>query len=65
MWTCALRDGVTFHDGATLDANDVVVSFAAAWDTKHPLHIGRDGLFDLRPRQLRRVPQPAARRVVA
>jgi ABC-type transport system substrate-binding protein len=25
-WTCTLRDGVSFHDGATLDANDVVLS---------------------------------------
>ena len=24
-WTFTLRDGVKFHDGATLDANDVVV----------------------------------------
>ena len=30
-----------FHDGADLDANDVVVSYAAQWDTKHPLHKGR------------------------
>ena len=44
-WTCALRSGVTFHDGATLDANDVVLSFAAAWDAEHPLHAGRTGEF--------------------
>jgi peptide/nickel transport system substrate-binding protein len=48
-WTCALREGVKFHNGADFDANDVVVSFAAAWDTKHPLHIGRDGLFTYIP----------------
>ena len=29
-WTCTLRQGVTFHDGATLDANDVVLSYAVA-----------------------------------
>jgi ABC-type transport system substrate-binding protein len=49
VWTCTLREGVKFHDGADFDANDVVLSYAAAWDTKHPLHIGRDGLFDYVP----------------
>jgi ABC-type transport system substrate-binding protein len=49
VWTCTLREGVKFHDGADFDANDVVVSYAAAWDTQHPLHIGRDGLFDYVP----------------
>jgi ABC-type transport system substrate-binding protein len=48
-WTCTLRDGVTFSDGAALDANDVVVSYAAQWDTKHPLHIGRSGAFEYWP----------------
>lgn len=45
-WTCTLREGVTFHDGATFDANDVVVSYAVQWDADHPLHIGRTGTFD-------------------
>jgi peptide/nickel transport system substrate-binding protein len=49
VWTCTLREGVKFHDGADFDANDVVLSYAAAWDTQHPLHIGRDGLFDYVP----------------
>jgi ABC-type transport system substrate-binding protein len=44
-WTCTLRPGVTFHDGASLDANDVVLSFAAQWDAEHPLHAGREGRF--------------------
>jgi ABC-type transport system substrate-binding protein len=44
-WTFTLRDGVTFHDGATLDANDVVLSYAVQWDAAHPLHVGRDGSF--------------------
>jgi len=45
VWTCTLRDGVTFHDGATLDANDVVTTFAAQWDAEHPLHVGNTGAF--------------------
>ena len=44
-WTCTLREGVTFHDGSTLDADDVVLSYAVQWDAEHPLHIGRDGSF--------------------
>jgi peptide/nickel transport system substrate-binding protein len=44
-WTCTLREGVTFHDGSTLDANDVVMSYAVQWDAGHELHIGRDGSF--------------------
>lgn len=49
-WTCVLRDGVRFHDGALLDANDVVLSWASAWDASHPLHRGRTATFALFPR---------------
>jgi ABC-type transport system substrate-binding protein len=45
VWTCTLQDGVTFHDGAALDANDVVTSYAVQWDAANPLHVGRDGSF--------------------
>jgi ABC-type transport system substrate-binding protein len=45
LWRCSLRSGVSFHDGTTLDANDVVLSFAAQWDADHPLHRGREGAF--------------------
>ncbi len=45
VWTCTLREGVTFHDGAALDANDVVTSYAVQWDAANPLHVGRDGSF--------------------
>jgi peptide/nickel transport system substrate-binding protein len=45
-WTFTLRDGVTFHDGATLDANDVVASYAMQWDAKNPNHKGRTGTFE-------------------
>ncbi len=49
VWTCALREGVTFHDGAALDANDVVTSYAVQWDAANPLHVGRDGTFTYFP----------------
>jgi len=45
-WTCALRQGVTFHDGTTLDANDVVVSYTAGLDASSPLHTGNSGVFE-------------------
>jgi peptide/nickel transport system substrate-binding protein len=45
VWTCTLRDGVRFHDGASLDANDVVLSYAVQWDADNPLHRGRTGTF--------------------
>jgi len=45
VWTFDLRSGVTFHDGSTFDANDVVTSYAVQWDAADPLHTGRDGNF--------------------
>jgi peptide/nickel transport system substrate-binding protein len=45
VWTCTLRDGVKFQDGSTLDASDVIVSFAAQWDQLSPQHIGDTGDF--------------------
>jgi peptide/nickel transport system substrate-binding protein len=44
-WTCTLRQGVRFHDGATFDANDVVLSYAVQWDAANPLHRGRTAAF--------------------
>lgn len=44
-WTFTLREGVTFHDGSTLDANDVVKSWVVQWDAADPLHVGRVGDF--------------------
>jgi ABC-type transport system substrate-binding protein len=48
-WTFKLREGVTYHNGADLDANDVILSYAAQWDAEHPLHVGRDGSFTYWP----------------
>lgn len=44
-WTCTLRANVKFHNGATLDAGDVVDTFAAMWDCTHPYHVGRTSVF--------------------
>lgn len=46
VWTCFLREGVQFHDGSTLDANDVITSFAAGIDASNPYHIGRSGAWE-------------------
>lgn len=45
VWTCNLREGVVFHDGSTLDANDVVLSYGLQWDAANPLHVGNSGAF--------------------
>ncbi|MGH8941834.1 MAG: ABC transporter substrate-binding protein [Acidimicrobiia bacterium] len=46
VWTCALREGVTFHDGSPFDANDVVASWSASLDGANPLHTGNTGVFE-------------------
>ncbi|MGH1490074.1 MAG: ABC transporter substrate-binding protein [Acidimicrobiales bacterium] len=45
-WVCTLREGVTFHDGSSFDANDVVVSWGAGIDAADPLHVGNTGAFE-------------------
>jgi len=45
VWTCALREGVTFHDGSTFDANDVVATWSVGLDAANPLHVGNSGVF--------------------
>lgn len=46
VWVCSLRQGVTFHDGSTLDANDVVASWSAGIWEGDPLHVGNTGAFE-------------------
>jgi ABC-type transport system substrate-binding protein len=45
-WTFNLRKGVKFHNGADLDANDVVATYVAQWDAKSPNHKGNTGVFE-------------------
>jgi ABC-type transport system substrate-binding protein len=45
-WTCTLQSGVKFHNGAVLDATDVVDTFASIWDCAHPYHKGRTSVFE-------------------
>ena len=44
-WTFNLREGVLFHDGSALDANDVVVSWQAPADCASPNHTGTGQAF--------------------
>lgn len=46
VWTCHLREGVTFHDGSAFDANDVIASWAAGLDAENPNHTGNTGVFE-------------------
>jgi ABC-type transport system substrate-binding protein len=46
VWTCTLRQGVTFHDGTTFDANDVVATFTMGLDAASPLHKGNTNVFE-------------------
>jgi ABC-type transport system substrate-binding protein len=46
VWTCSLREGVTFHDGSSFDANDVVATWGAGIDAANPNHIGNTGAFE-------------------
>ena len=40
VWTCRLRGGVRYADGARFDAGDVLASFVAQWDRSQPLRKG-------------------------
>ncbi len=45
QWTCALHEGVMFHDGSMFDAYDVVASFGAGIDASNPYHVGNTGAW--------------------
>lgn len=45
-WTFYLQEGIKFHDGSTLDANDVVRSLEAGMNAASPYHIGNTGAFE-------------------
>lgn len=45
IWVCTLRQGVTFHDGTTFDANDVVATFTMGLDASSPLHAGNTNVW--------------------
>lgn len=47
QWTFYLRYDVRFSNSESLDANDVVASFAAIWDASSPYHKGRTGEFTI------------------
>lgn len=44
-WTFKLRPNVKFHNGAMLDANDVVATYARQWDAANAYHKGNTGEF--------------------
>ncbi len=44
-WTCALKKGVKFSNGAAFDANDVVATFSIGLDYKNPLRKGNTGTY--------------------
>ena len=46
VWVCTLRQGVTFHDGSTFDANDVVMTFTMGLDASSPYHVGNTNLWE-------------------
>jgi len=48
-WTCTLRQGVKFSNGAEFDASDVFATFTTMWDAKNPNHKGNTGNFQYWP----------------
>ncbi len=46
VFTCYLRQGLKFHDGSTVDANDVVRTWDALLNAASPYHVGNTGAFE-------------------
>jgi len=46
VFTCFLREGVLFHDGSALDANDVVRTWEAGMNAASEYHTGNTGAFE-------------------
>ena len=46
VWVCTLRQGVTFHDGSTFDAFDVVATFNMGLNIGSPFHVGNTNLWE-------------------
>jgi ABC-type transport system substrate-binding protein len=46
VWVCTLRQDVTFHDGSTFDAFDVVATFNMGLNIGSPFHVGNTNLWE-------------------
>jgi len=44
-WTCTLKKGIKFSNGAAFGADDVVATYARAFDVSNPNHKGDTGVF--------------------
>ena len=46
VWTCTLRQGVTFSDGSAFDASDVVATFNMGLNIGSPTHVGNTNAWE-------------------